>query len=225
MLRAARSVLLLCALCVTVGAYPAIALAAPGHRSRDRASHTARACHRAKHRHCPAARAGKGRHKHKRGAASKPSARTPGGGASAGSRSSAPWAAVPPSIGPGSTPGSGTTPPGSGSGAPPTETPTAPAGPARVEVTAEDAEAFRFVLSRPSVPAGKVIIEFVNHGQDEHNLHAVEPSEGSEAGSLPNTAPNAHPSLTLNLHHGSYTLFCSLAKHRAEGMVATLEVE
>jgi plastocyanin len=118
-----------------------------------------------------------------------------------------------------------TMPHGSGGGAPPTETPTAPAGPARVEVTAEDTTAFHFVLSRPTVPAGKVIIEFVNHGQDEHNLHAVEPSEGAEAGSLPDTAPNGHPSLTLNLHHGSYTFFCSLAKHRAEGMVATLEVE
>jgi plastocyanin len=221
---AVRSALLVCVLCLVGVASTAIAIAAPTHRSRRRPSHAARLCHRAKHRHCPAARAGKGRHKHKRGAASKPSARTPGGGASAGSRSSAPWAAVPPSVGPGSTPGSGTTPPGSGSGAPPTETPTAPAGPARVEVTAEDAEAFRFVLSRPSVPAGKVIIEFVNHGQDEHNLHAVEPSEGSEAGSLPNTAPNAHPSLTLNLRHGSYNLFCSILDHEKKGMKATLVV-
>jgi plastocyanin len=96
--------------------------------------------------------------------------------------------------------------------------------PARVEVTAEDSEAFRFVLSRPTVPAGRVILEFINHGQDEHNLHAVEPNEGAEAGSLPNTASNAHLSLTLNLHHGSYTLFCSLPGHEAKGMKATLVV-
>jgi plastocyanin len=94
-----------------------------------------------------------------------------------------------------------------------------------VQVTAEDTEGFRFVLSRPIVPAGKVIIEFVNHGQDEHNLNAVESSEGSVAGSLPNTPPNAHPSLTVNLRPGSYTLFCSLAGHEAKGMKATLVVK
>jgi len=94
-----------------------------------------------------------------------------------------------------------------------------------VQVTAEDTEAFRFVLSRSSVPAGEVIIEFVNHGQDEHNLNALEPNAGAVVGSLPNTAPNAHPGLSLDLHAGSYTLFCSLPGHEAKGMKATLKVE
>lgn len=97
--------------------------------------------------------------------------------------------------------------------------------PAHVEVTAEDTEAFHFALSRPNVPAGKVIIEFVNHGQDEHNLNAVEPADGSIAGSIPDTVPNAHPSLTLYLRPGSYVLFCSLPGHEAKGMKATLVVE
>lgn len=94
-----------------------------------------------------------------------------------------------------------------------------------MEVTAEDSESFRFVLSRPSVPAGKTVIEFVNHGQDEHNLNAVEEGEESVAGSLPKTAPNAHLSLTVDLRPGSYTLFCSLPGHEAKGMKATLLVE
>ncbi len=114
--------------------------------------------------------------------------------------------------------------PGRGRRSSPPESPTGPAAPARVQVTAEDTE----VQLRPlahEVPAGKVIIEFVNHGQDEHNLHAIEPSEGSEAGSLPNTAPGAHPDLTLNLRPGSYTLFCSLPEHEAKGMKATLVVQ
>jgi plastocyanin len=93
-----------------------------------------------------------------------------------------------------------------------------------VQVTAEDTEGYRFVLSRSSVPAGPVIIEFVNHGQDEHNLHAIEPASGSEAGSLPNTLPGAHPQLKLDLSAGSYTLFCSLPGHEAKGMKATLIV-
>jgi plastocyanin len=133
---------------------------------------------------------------------------------------------VPPSVAPGSTPGTGgagPTPPGAG-GAAPGDTP-APAGPPHVEVTADDTAAFRFILSRPSVRAGQVIVEFVNHGQDEHNLHAVEPIEGAEAGSLPDTAPNAHPTLSLNLHAGSYTFFCSIKDHEAKGMKATLLVE
>jgi plastocyanin len=127
-------------------------------------------------------------------------------------------------VGPGSTPVS---PPGASSatgGTAPEETPASAPAPAHVEVTAEDTAAFRFVLSRPSVPAGRVILEFVNHGQDEHNLNAIEPAEGSVAGSIPNTAPNAHPSLSVDLRRGSYTLFCSIADHEAKGMKATLVV-
>jgi plastocyanin len=93
-----------------------------------------------------------------------------------------------------------------------------------VQVTAEDTNGYHFILSRTSVPAGQVVIEFVNHGQDEHNLN-VKPGEGEVEGSLPNTAPNAHPSLSLELHAGSYTLFCSLPGHEAKGMKATLKVE
>ena len=111
------------------------------------------------------------------------------------------------------------------SNTPPAKSPAAPTAPAHVEVTAEDGEAFRFVLSRPTVPAGKVIIEFVNHGQDEHNLNAAEGGEGEVIGSLPKTPSNDHLSLTVELKPGSYTLFCSLPGHAAKGMKATLAVE
>jgi plastocyanin len=100
-----------------------------------------------------------------------------------------------------------------------------PVAPTHVEVTAEDSEGFHFVLSRPRVPAGKTIIEFVNHGQDEHNLNAVEQTGEALVGSLPNTASNAHLSLTVDLEPGNYTLFCSLPGHAAKGMKATLVVE
>jgi plastocyanin len=132
---------------------------------------------------------------------------------------------APSASGGGSTPGNGTGPTGSSGGAAPAEPPSAPTGPAHVQVTAEDTEGYRFILSRTSVPAGQVIIEFVNHGQDEHNLHALEPAAGTEAGSLPNTVPGAHPQLTLDLRPGSYTLFCSLPGHEAKGMKATLTVQ
>jgi plastocyanin len=113
--------------------------------------------------------------------------------------------------------------PGESGGAPSESSP--PSGPTHVQVTAEDTDGYRFILSRTTVPAGEVVIEFVNHGQDEHNLHAVESTAGAEAGSLPNTAPGAHPQLKLDLRSGSYTLFCSLPGHEAKGMKATLTVQ
>jgi plastocyanin len=223
----------LCLFCALCWLFAAGAIAAPGRLSRERSSRTARVCHRGEHRQhrrCPALHArGKSHRKRKHGAASAPTHAAGGGSAGSGSGPSAPWTVVPPSVAPGSTPGTGgaggagTTPSGPGGAAP--GEPSAPAGPPHVEVTAEDTAAYRFVLSRPAVPAGQVIVEFVNHGQDEHNLHAVEPVAGTEAGSLPNTAPNAHPSLTLNLHAGSYTFFCSIKDHEAKGMKATLLVE
>jgi plastocyanin len=219
LLRAARSALLIAALGAACGgsAEIAIAAAAPGHHAK-RGTGGARRCHHGRHHRCPQRRAGDGR---KRGHTHlSPAAAPKGGSGSSGSPSPGPWTPLPPAVGP----GTGKAPGSPGGDAAPEESPSAPAAPAHVEVTAEDTQAFRFVLSRPSVPAGKVIIEFVNHGQDEHNLHVVEPAEGAESGALPNTAPNAHPSLTLDLRHGSYTFFCSLPGHEAAGMKATLVV-
>jgi plastocyanin len=143
-----------------------------------------------------------------------------GGGTGASSGGSASGTAGGSSAG---APGSGGAPSGSGEGTP--EAPAQPSGPTHVQVTAEDTEGYRFILSRTTVPAGEVVIEFVNHGQDEHNLHAVESSSSTEEGSLPNTAPGGHPQLKLDLRPGTYTLFCSLPGHEAKGMKATLTVQ
>jgi plastocyanin len=80
-----------------------------------------------------------------------------------------------------------------------------------------------FSLSRTTVPAGKVVLQFADHGQDEHNLNLT--SEGSLAGSLPDTNPGELRQLTLNMSAGSYTLFCSLPEHEQRGMKATLVVK
>jgi plastocyanin len=210
--RAERWLLLLAVLGVTGAAFAAIASAKT---SRHRPAHAGRICHRKHHRRCrskgSAKRSG---HAHKPSADSKRS--TPNG---------AQGSTAPASAAPSPTGGTGALPAAPSGEAPPVESPAAPIAPAHLEVTAEDTTGFHFVLSRPTVPAGKVIIEFVNHGQDEHNLNALEPTAGSIVGSLPNTAPSAHPRLTVNLRHGSYVLFCSLAGHEAKGMKATLVVE
>ncbi len=219
MLRAA-STLLACLVCLSAGTVAAVAIAAPGHRS-SRAAHACR--HHAHHRHCPSHR------KHKRSSGSKPF--VPKGaskGAGSSDTSTDPLTSAPAPVIPGAASGSGSSPGSSAAGgAPSTETPAAPARTVHVQVTAEDSNGYHFILSRISVPAGPVVIEFVNHGQDEHNLHAVEqPAESTEAGGLKeNVKPDAHTDLTLNLHAGSYTLFCSLPGHEAKGMKATLTVE
>ena len=83
---------------------------------------------------------------------------------------------------------------------------------------------YSFSLSRTTVPAGQVVLEFVNDGQDEHNLH-LEGGEGPLAESIGNTPSKGVSDLHLEMRPGSYTLFCSLPMHEARGMKATLTVE
>jgi plastocyanin len=218
-----RYMLLFGVLCAVCSASVAIAFATPRHAPPRRSSAARKACRHTERRHCPLRNSEKGsRHKHRsrtNAKLSKPTTKdlTPDTSGSVDS----------PSVTPESTAGSSPAHPGETEKAIPVKTPAAPApaAPTHVEVTAEDSEGFRFVLSRPSVPAGKTIIEFVNHGQDEHNLNAAEESEGTVVGSLPNTAANGHLSLTVDLKPGSYTLLCSLPGHAAKGMKATLVVE
>jgi plastocyanin len=83
---------------------------------------------------------------------------------------------------------------------------------------------YSFSLSRTSVPAGKVVLEFVNNGQDEHNLH-LENGEGPLSESIGDTPSKGVSDLHLEMKPGSYTLFCSLPTHESRGMKATLTVE
>ncbi len=83
---------------------------------------------------------------------------------------------------------------------------------------------YSFSLSRTSVPAGEVVLQFVNDGQDEHNLH-LETAHEAVAQSLPNTPSKGIGELHLIMRPGSYTLFCSLPMHEQKGMKATLTVE
>jgi plastocyanin len=89
-----------------------------------------------------------------------------------------------------------------------------------VQVTAVE---YRFSLSRTTVPAGRVIFDFVNGGQDEHNLNILS-GEGTIAGSLPNTPAKSVRDQAVMLSAGSYVLFCSLPEHQQKGMRASLLV-
>jgi plastocyanin len=119
----------------------------------------------------------------------------------------------------GSTSAGGAGSPGSGSS--PGQAPSVPPTVPRVQVTATE---YSYTMSRTSVPAGRVIVEFVNRGQDEHNLRLIE-REGDLAGSFPNTLSGGVSDQSLILRAGSYTLFCSLPEHESKGMRATLLVQ
>jgi plastocyanin len=210
---------LLCALGVL--AAPALVAGAAGahthahtrehHASAPRAS----TCHRNSRRR---------RHHHRRcrialHTAKRSTGASGAGGASTGIGASAPT--TPPASG--TVPGVGASSPSGEPASTSTEAPTVetPAAPARVQVIAKE---YSFTLSRAEVPAGKVIVEFVNGGEDPHNLHLEEPTESVEAGAFPTSSPGFHGDLTLNLRPGTYTLFCSLPGHEAKGMKATLTV-
>lgn len=83
---------------------------------------------------------------------------------------------------------------------------------------------YSYTLSRPEVDAGEVIVELNNQGEDPHNL--VLEHEGTEDPKLeiPSTPSVSQASAHLTLAPGTYRLYCSLYKHEAKGMVATLIV-
>jgi plastocyanin len=214
MASAARSVLLTCLLCLACAATTTVALATRSKQDRHRFTGSSRSCQHKKHRRCLKSR-GHNTHKHQRHSSPKPTAPKRSGSTDS-------WSSTPTPV----LPGSGSTPSGSPSPVPaggaPTETPSTPAGPAHVQVIAKE---YSFTLSRREVPAGKVIINFVNDGEDEHNLNTLGPSEASESQQdFANTQAGVQGNVTLTLSAGSYKLFCSLPEHEAKGMKATLVV-
>jgi len=127
--------------------------------------------------------------------------------------------AAPPALAP-ATP---TAPPSPGPSTVTTSTTTSSSAvvPARVQITARE---YSYTLSRPSVPAGPVILEFVNAGEDPHNLNAVPAAGGDAVGAFGLTQPGTHADEQFTFPAGTYTLFCSLPGHAAMGMMATLTV-
>ena len=96
-----------------------------------------------------------------------------------------------------------------------------PSPPARVQVVAQE---FSLALSRPSIKAGNAIIELANFGQDAHDLR-LQRVGGRKIYGWPIAQSGAVEDRTLRLRPGRYLLWCSLANHRALGMLATLLVK
>jgi hypothetical protein len=94
--------------------------------------------------------------------------------------------------------------------------------PARVQVAAKE---FSFVLSRPSVRSGRVIIQLANFGEDVHDLALQRIAPGTRIFQTPEVSPGRQADLNLRLGPARYRLWCSIADHRERGMQATLTVK
>ncbi len=95
-----------------------------------------------------------------------------------------------------------------------------PHPPARVQVAAQE---FSFALSRPSIKAGRAIVELANFGEDPHDLR-MERIGGTRVYRTPLVQPGDQYDLVVTLLPGRYRLWCSVADHRARGMIAVLVV-
>ncbi len=93
--------------------------------------------------------------------------------------------------------------------------------PARLQVTADE---FTLVLSRPSLRAGTAIVELVNVGEDEHDLALRRVGKGAVTRRIRPLEPGEVGELQTRLRAGRFTLWCTLADHRARGMQAALTV-
>ena len=82
---------------------------------------------------------------------------------------------------------------------------------------------FRIALSRSKVAPSKLRLEFVNYGEDDHDL-AVRRVGTTLVRNLGTTRPGERTVERFKVRKGTYMLWCTLGDHRALGMKATLKV-
>lgn len=106
-----------------------------------------------------------------------------------------------------------------------------PAAPAPARAPAPllvDAQEWSLTLSRGEVPAGRVSVQFVNRGEDDHDLRFQRLDRRSRrtgpTQSLPVTLPGALSERVVRLAAGRWRLWCTLDGHAGRGMRATLRV-
>lgn len=98
--------------------------------------------------------------------------------------------------------------------------PVPPAPPARVLTFADE---FRFTASRRAVPAGVVLLQLKNIGEDEHDLRLVGP-RGAARAETGVVQPDGLGRFRVRLSRGRYTFFCTVSDHAARGMRGALAV-
>jgi hypothetical protein len=97
------------------------------------------------------------------------------------------------------------------------------ANPARLLVSGQE---YSLVLSRRSVRSGPAVIQFLNRGQDPHDLRLRRIGRTTGyAAAAPETRPGKLVELDARLRPGRYRLWCSLPDHRKLGMRAVLSLK
>ncbi len=100
--------------------------------------------------------------------------------------------------------------------------PQASKGPSRLLVSGEE---YSLTLSRGSVKRGPALIQFLNRGEDPHDLRLRRiGASAARTVSAPEVAPGRLVDLGARLRSGRYRLWCSLPGHRQRGMHAVLTV-
>ena len=97
---------------------------------------------------------------------------------------------------------------------------TAPAPAARLLAFADE---FRFNTSRDVVPAGRLILQVKNIGEDDHDLRIQGPS-GVARAETGVVEPGDLGRISIRLAQGRYTYVCTVADHAERGMAGTLGV-
>jgi hypothetical protein len=101
---------------------------------------------------------------------------------------------------------------------PPPQTAAAP--PARLLAFADE---FRFSTSRDVVPAGRLILQVQNIGEDAHDLRIKGPN-GVARAETGVVEPGDLGQIRVRLPQGRYTYLCTVADHAERGMAGTLMV-
>jgi hypothetical protein len=101
--------------------------------------------------------------------------------------------------------------------------PATAAAPSRLLVGGDE---WRLTLSRKSVKPGRVLVQFQNRGEDDHDLRLqrITSRPNPSVARWAETAPGGLTEVTVRLSRGRYRLWCSLPGHSELGMKATLRV-
>jgi hypothetical protein len=94
--------------------------------------------------------------------------------------------------------------------------------PSRLLVAGDE---YSLVLSRGAVKRGPALIQFVNRGEDPHDLRLKRiGASATRTVSMPEIRPGELAQLDTRLSRGRYRLWCSLPGHARRGMRAVLIV-
>ncbi|HEX4490413.1 MAG TPA: plastocyanin/azurin family copper-binding protein [Acidimicrobiia bacterium] len=96
---------------------------------------------------------------------------------------------------------------------------TAPSGGGTPSVTIEAHDIF-LKPNRVKAPAGKLKIDYVEDGSQQHTLVI----QGVKGFKLTVSGSQKDDSATVDLQPGEYTYYCTIPGHRAQGMQGTLTI-